>query len=180
MAKENSTSAGANGNGNAENGGGRQKRWLKIKTDRPFWSPERGKGKPVTGVLLALIELGGKSDDGTPRMAFVMRLTEPATCKVNDKDKLIAEGEEVLIPANNQLQRYLLPYATKDRIAFEMQIVPAGQTKTRRGTFVNLYEFHISDQPVMRTQQDRLLGMTSVSHPMLTSGGADADGGVVE
>jgi hypothetical protein len=166
MAKKDEVTPGGNGHATREG-------WVRLQTDRAIYSAERGKGPPVQGILLGLLDMP-PSATGKPWQAFVVKLTHgPLPVKRGKRPTTAQEGDEILIPVNHQLRQNLARFATDPRVGFEVCITPTGQVPTREGS-VNTYDLDVNPQPVPRDASARLLARQSTTVGLLPA--HDADG----
>jgi hypothetical protein len=131
--------------------------WVGLKTDRPLYQGERGKGDVIQGVLLGMLTM--PPANGKPWDAFIVRLTAPCRCLDREKKPVTAQaGDEILVPANHQLSQHLGKAANHPSAMFEVWIKPKGQTKTKVGS-MTLFEIAVNPQAMRRGGHERMLAM---------------------
>lgn len=161
-------------NGSAEGGAtaDKRERWHKVQTDRGLYSGERGKGDPVIGYLLGILDMPPVL--GKPFRAFIVRLTEPCRAKREKKEYVAEVGEEILMPFNHQLATHCAKAAMHPTLMFEVSLTPTGQRKSSQGQMTT-WEILVNPQGVRRSGADRLLAMQSAapSLPAQAGGGED-------
>jgi len=161
-AENGAAESGANGGGSGSGGGGGSdpKNWVKVQTDRPVYSADRGKGQAVQGLLLGCLWGLKSNQPGQDTWdALIVRLTAPVQCKIRKegghKEIVAPPGTEILVPMNHKLQ-HLIPIANDLKALWEVAIIPNGTIKTPNGN-ANDYDMRVNPQPRTRAAADRLL-----------------------
>jgi len=140
--------------------------WVKIQTDRPVYTADRGKGAAVQGLVLGLLDM--PPSKGKAWRAFVVRLTQPCPARKGKVAITANRGDEILVPATLQLLRHLGRAATHPRLMFEVRFKPTGQIETASGQMIE-FSIEVNEQPIARGGAERLLAMQS-GPPALTHG----------
>lgn len=125
MAKGNGISKAAAAAGMAE-------RFQEIKTERYMYNADKCGDVPLVGYLVCKEPMNPIDD--RPWDAFVIRTTQPT--KALDREKNVVEiavGEEVLIPATNQLAKFMSKAASHSQLAFEVFIKPKSKISLGKG-----------------------------------------------
>lgn len=172
MSKEKEANGNGNGNGHASSSA--PEGWKRIETNRPVYQGDRGKGAPIQGLMLGILDM--PPANGKEWQALVVRLTVACpTCKDReDKTTTAPAGSEILVPLNHQLRQHLARAASHPTAVAEVFIKPTGQVKTTAGSMTT---FDIAVNPQLRKREptDRLLAMQSQA-PQLSGPGASGHG----
>lgn len=71
---------------------------------RPVCPPEVNQDNPVTGWIVALLDMPKRKSDGSEWRAILVQLTRPAKAKAGDDVVDVEAGKEILIPLSGSLK----------------------------------------------------------------------------
>jgi len=149
----------ANGNGTPEETpAATPSRFQQIATERFMFNAQKcyadlpaAQRLPLVGYLLNMIPM--PPIKGREWEACVVRTTEP--CNVVNREKQVIKvdaGSEVLIPATDQISRFLAKAATHPGMVFEVSIRPNKKIDIGGGQTMWTYDLGANPRPIPRTK----------------------------
>lgn len=148
--------------------------WLKVNTDRPLYKGDKGKGAPIQGVLLALLDMPpAKAGDGEapkPWQAFVVRLTaDCASVESRDgKTRGAKAGDEIIVPAGHQMRDAFGRAANARGVMFEVYAAPVGTKKNGMKELV-LWDCRVNPTALPRDAAAKMLAWQGAAPAQLPS-----------
>ncbi len=148
--------------------------FVEIVTERYMYNVEKCGKVPLVGFMLNLLEMppierAGKMMEWS---AFLIKTTAPTKGIGRDETVLdLPIGSEVLIPATNELQKFMSRAATSETMVFEVRIIPKVKIDIGKGQEMWTYTLAAKPKPWPRHR----FGLAAVlgSIPQLQAAGSE-------